>query len=190
MKNIALYGGSFDPPTIAHELIFQKVHKQSFCDEVWPMPCFGHNFGKKPIQPHHRWAMIQILARSHSFLKPCSWELDNQHSGSMYETLIALKKLYPQNKFYIVVGMDNANSIFKWDRGDLLIKENPFIVLTRKGEIPQTNWHTKNPHQIINVELAISSTMVRESIKNDFNKAANMLNFNIWEYIVKYELYY
>jgi nicotinate-nucleotide adenylyltransferase len=39
LKQIALYGGAFDPPHRAHIEIAKNLTKLPFVDEVWLLPC-------------------------------------------------------------------------------------------------------------------------------------------------------
>jgi len=39
MRQIALYGGAFDPPHKAHIKIANNLTKLPFIDEVWLLPC-------------------------------------------------------------------------------------------------------------------------------------------------------
>lgn len=187
-KQVALYGGSFDPITLAHEMVCQCVHDSIGC-EIWTMPCWKHRFGKNPTPAHHRWSMLQLFAKRKNFVKPCSWELDNQHSGSMYETVANLKILFPKTNFHIVIGMDNANVIDKWDKGLALIQENPFVIITRKGIQPLVEWHLRSPHQLIDIGSSISSTQVREAIYHGDVQAQKMVSSDVWDYIISNNLY-
>lgn len=189
-SNIALFGGAFDPPTIAHELIGQVVYDKTGMSVLY-MPCWSHTFGKHPSEAFHRLQMISIKSKKNPFMISWSWEIDNKHNGSMYETLKFLNTLYPKTKFHIVIGMDNANVIFDWDRGNLLIQENPFIVFKRNGYESKVDWFTKSPHLSINSEnIIISSTDVRNAIKNkNYDLAKSLVSEEVWSYIVVNRLY-
>lgn len=39
MKNIALYGGAFDPPHIGHLQLIGHLKKVPLIDEIWLLPC-------------------------------------------------------------------------------------------------------------------------------------------------------
>jgi nicotinic acid mononucleotide adenylyltransferase len=39
VKNIALYGGSFDPPHKSHIQLIRNLEKLPYLDEVWLLPC-------------------------------------------------------------------------------------------------------------------------------------------------------
>jgi nicotinic acid mononucleotide adenylyltransferase len=43
IKNVALYGGSFDPPHKSHIALIRYLQKIPFIDEVWLLPCGDRN---------------------------------------------------------------------------------------------------------------------------------------------------
>jgi len=90
-----------------------------------------------------------------------------------------------------ILGMDNANVIeSKWDHGSLLIQENPFIVFEREGINPEVSWFTQLPHRVFPMKCNLSSTAIRDAIKNgDYNFAQSHLNPAVWDYIKENELY-
>ena len=50
MRNIALYGGAFDPPHIGHLELINSLTKVQGIDEVWLLPCGDRN-DKKLLMP-------------------------------------------------------------------------------------------------------------------------------------------
>ena len=59
----AIYGGSFDPPHMGHQLACLYVLEALAAEAVWLMPCFVHPFGKALSSFEHRFAMCEKLAR-------------------------------------------------------------------------------------------------------------------------------
>lgn len=187
-EHVALYGGAFDPFTIAHGSIVNRIWQLGY--PVWVMPCWAHKFDKDPTPAKHRWEMLIQAASECTNIIPVSWELDHQHSGSMYETLSALKAIHPDKVFHIVIGMDNANLIHKWDRGEKLIAENPFIVLSRHGYDSLVTWPFQKPHEFIEFGASLSSTNVRKEIAaGNYAEASHMVPDLVWNYIVEHQLY-
>lgn len=50
MRNIALYGGAFDPPHNGHIQLIHALSKAPTIDEVWLLPC-GDRKDKKLVLP-------------------------------------------------------------------------------------------------------------------------------------------
>lgn len=187
--HVALFGGACDPLTVAHGIICDAVANKTGWP-VWMMPCWGHKFGKQPTPAEHRWSMLQRLADINKNIIPFEWEIARKHTGSMYETLQSLRSTFPYTTFHVVIGMDNANSIHEWDRGDKLIEEYPFIVSTRKGYEAVEGWFLQEPHMLVEVDIELSSTTIRKAIENgDYEFAKRSVSSTIWEYIQEHKLY-
>jgi nicotinate-nucleotide adenylyltransferase len=188
--DIAIIGGAFDPVGLNHEEMAQVVIANTGMN-VWFMPCYKHLFGKQPIDEIHRLNMLAYACWASIQMGYTNWEIRMKHTGSTYESMQGLKKEYSDYNFYLVIGMDNANVIEqKWDRGDKLIQEFPFIVFERQGIKPQTDWFQKEPHRVFAINNDISSTMIRDAIElGDYQKAQRYLNPRVWSHIVKHKLY-
>ena len=47
MTRVALFGGSFNPPHVAHELVALYVLETQPVDELWLLPVYQHVFDEK-----------------------------------------------------------------------------------------------------------------------------------------------
>lgn len=189
IRNVAIYGGGFDPPTLGHERCAEVVHAETGMP-IWMMPCYEHLFSKKLSDATDRLAMIGLLAKQHNFIVPCSHEIDVKHAGSMYETLTNLSKIHPDIRFHFIVGMDNANNIQQWHKWENLITEFSCFVVTRSGCPASSDWWQQPPHRSFVVDIDTSSTDVRVAIKNgQYDVAKQKVPSCIWDYIVEHKLY-
>lgn len=193
MDNVALFGGGFDPIGKHHVEMAEEVYRQTGMP-TWMMPCWSHRFSKNDrLHPaHYRWELVVRAAadQGQGIIVPFDWEIKHKHTGSMYETVQQLKVRHPNTRFHIVIGMDNAEVIeTKWDRGNLLIQENPFLVFDRPGETTVT-WFTNEPHRLFQFEHSLSSTAIRDAImKGDFKFAKEHLTPSVWQFIKEAFLY-
>ena len=73
---VGLYGGAFNPVTLAHTQICRETLK--IVDEVWMMPCYGHMFGKQLEHPDFRLDMCQLAARNDPKIKVFNYEIKHQ----------------------------------------------------------------------------------------------------------------
>ena len=62
MPRIALFGGSFNPPHLAHSLVALYVLETAPVDELWITPTFRHAFGKDLASYDDRIAMCELAA--------------------------------------------------------------------------------------------------------------------------------
>lgn len=184
MSNIAIYGGSFDPPTIAHAKIANIASKMF--DEVWIICAQVHAFDKKSISFDQREYMCKTLETNK--IKVVS----NYQDPSTYALLNHLKSDFPEHNFTFIIGQDCANEFHKWKNSDLLQKEFPFLVFFREGyQVDPEAWYNHNHHRHINADIPnISSSQIREYMKNnELEKTKDYLNPRVFDYIVKNNLY-
>ena len=59
---VALFGGSFNPPHAAHQLVALYVLETQLVDELWFVPTYEHPFGKPLAGYDHRVAMCELAA--------------------------------------------------------------------------------------------------------------------------------
>ena len=190
---IAVLGGAFDPPTKGHTQIAQILIDRLGFDEVWIIPVYQHIFHKNMSDFEHRMSMC-LIAFEHPQTYVSYYEQENHHVDGTLSLYKKLRKTYREN-FYMVIGMDNANLIDKWINAEELINTVPFVVISRKGVKMNEHitWYINDEKHIFVKDcdiMEISSTMVRDAIKNNNQKILKEgLNPNVLKYIKDYKLY-
>lgn len=177
MKNIALFGGSFDPPHIGHIKIVEALKNLDFIDKVILMPTYLNPFKSKFFADAAlRLEWLQEIYRDDNDVAVSSFEVEQQTKVPTIKTVQHLKKFYAQ--IYLVIGADNLDSLDKWYRYDELKSLVKFIVVTRDD--------IAVPDDFIKLELdiPISSTKLREKIKKEFlpKQVANKIENYYKEY--------
>ncbi len=93
---VALLGGSFNPPHVGHLLAAHYVRASQPVDEVWLMPSFHHPFGKQLTSFEHRLAMCELLcADTSGWLKATTVERELGGDGRTVDTLDHLHRTRP-----------------------------------------------------------------------------------------------
>ena len=171
--NITLFGGSFNPPTLGHEIDLEQIFKLKLIpklDTIWLLPEYRHSFAKNHslIEAGHRLAMIKFLVRPR--VKISTICIDNQLSGNTIEHITFLKKNYPRHRFSFLMGSDNLKAFDLWPQWQKLLKLMNFYIYPRQGfgfkPLYPNMVPLQHPQQII---TDISSTMVREKLKQGQN---------------------
>ena len=82
------------------------------------------------------------------------------------------------------MGEDNLNSLHKWKNYEVILENHKIYVYPRlnSGEIDEQFVNHEKIHRVGAPVIELSSTFIRESIKNKKN-VAPMLPQKVWEYI-------
>jgi nicotinate-nucleotide adenylyltransferase len=169
---VALFGGSFDPPHVGHQLACLYVLLTYPVDEVWMVPVFRHAFDKRSAPFVHRVAMCERAAAAIGTAVRVS-TIEQELAGPSYTllTVRALKERHPEHDFALVIGTDLIKERERWYGWPELAQLVPFLVLGRggvareKGALPTPGQPYGQPHDQLHeegIELPeVCSTAVR-----------------------------
>ncbi len=155
---IALLGGSYDPPHIGHLMAAVYVRATLGADEVWLMPSFQHPFGKALAPFEHRVKMCEVMAADLGpWLKVSTVEQSVGADGRTIDTLEYLLPRYPHARFRLVLGSDIVRDLPSWKAWDKIQSLVDVTILHRAG-YPEP--------QAVGPALAqVSSTEIREALE-------------------------
>ena len=184
---VIVYGGTFNPPTIAHEkianLLIEIYKPQKFI--LLPV---GNKYTWKDnfASFDHRKKMLKLVFKQPMF-DISTIENSDEYKGT-YWALKSVEKTY-KTDVYFVLGADNIEDLDKWINYEKLLNEFKFIVLTRKGFNPKKTLKDKyskylNNFNIIDVEIDVSSS----SFSKDPTQT-HLINKEVSKYIKENNLY-
>jgi nicotinate-nucleotide adenylyltransferase len=185
---VALFGGSFNPPHVAHALVALYVLETVAIDELWFVPTFKHAFGKDLAPYDDRVAMCELAAAPLGARARVSRvEADVAAArGAESRTLYTLEHLattHPDHAFRLLVGADILHEAAKWYRWDEVCRRAPPIVIGRGGvEAMQNATHSELSMP------AVSSTEVRRRIDAG-EDASGLVSRSVLGYIDRRGLY-
>ena len=176
IRKIAILGGTFNPIHYGHLLIAQSVYLTKQFDEVWLMPA-----GNPPFKPEDavgstdRLYMAYLAVKKTPYLKVSSLECETAETSYTYKTLEQLKVKYPGHEFWWIIGYDNLFSIESWREAGRILQNGRLVIVRRlTDDLPgvreklaqmQSKYNLKTI-LVDNPIIQISSTMIRERIKN------------------------
>lgn len=103
-KIIAVFGGSFNPTTVAHiSLAKQILKKIENVDKVIFVPV-STKYNKSGLAPDkERFSMLKKICDEEENLEVSSIELDSNRQLYTIETLQAIKEQNPNNDIYFII---------------------------------------------------------------------------------------
>ncbi|MGL5821626.1 MAG: nicotinate (nicotinamide) nucleotide adenylyltransferase [Sarcina sp.] len=197
---IAIYGGSFNPPTIAHENIVRDILNLEIFDKVVYLPV-GDSYNKETlISSKYRFEMLNILTnklkKENLNVEINRLEIDASKRLYTLESLRILKKEYKQNLAF-VMGTDNIKEFHTWYNPDILLEEFYFVVIQRSEDdvlklIKDDELLCKYKDKFIIVKETsyseVNSTYIRNNIYND-EKIERHIDKKVLQYIKSNNLY-
>jgi nicotinate-nucleotide adenylyltransferase len=131
---VALFGGSFNPPHVGHQLAALYVLETAAIDELWFVPAFKHAFEKALLPFDDRFRMCQLAAAALGpRVRVTDVERELGGDSRTLRTVRALETRHPGHRFHVVVGADLIAEIDTWFGADELRRDAPFIVVGRSG---------------------------------------------------------
>jgi nicotinate-nucleotide adenylyltransferase len=156
-KTVAVFGGSFNPPHVAHVMVATYVLSACEVDEFWVVPTFIHPFAK-PLAPFEdRFSMCEL---AFGWIPRVAVSRVEQELGGESRTLRTLHHLTAAHRdwdFRLVVGADVLTDAPRWFGFEEIRKVAPLIVLGRVG--------VREPLAQASVFPEVSSTQVRLAIQ-------------------------
>src|SRR5690242_1578498 len=185
MGEVAILGGSFNPPHVAHVMAAYWTLATQPVDEVWLLPAFRHPFGKALAPFEHRVRMCELAAADldPARVSVCAAEAElasDPLGGTTARTLEHLASRHPAARFALVVGTDILGETGHWYRWDRVKELARIVVVGRQGHAEGAAGAPLLP--------PISSTDIRERLARGEGAAA-LVPRRVLEYIAAQGLY-
>lgn len=135
VHKLFLYGGSFNPPHLGHRKVVEFVLKKENFDLFLLIPAAESPFKKKEeLLPFKvRFYLLKVLFGDLFSRKFKITRLENHLPKPNYtlNTLMYLKKCFPQSEFFFILGKDSFLSLPLWYGYEKLTGLTHFYVLKR-----------------------------------------------------------
>lgn len=197
---IGIMGGTFDPIHYGH-LVTAEAAREKFClDKVIFVPSGNPPHKKnKEISPGIDRVNMTVLATANNpYFEVSDIELKREGYTYTVDTLREFIKIYGENtRFYFITGADAVIEILTWKDVSTILKLCSIVSAYRPGsdldkfismvdELERV--HRSNIHLIEVPALAISSTEIRQRVKNGIT-IKYLLPEKVEKYILEKGLY-
>lgn len=183
-QNVAIYGGSFDPPHLGHMMVVTHLLlNDPSIDLVWVVPCFQHA-DKNLTSFEHRVAMCvstfrglprTIVSRIEEYLGGVSYSVRTIRHYADYK---------PDWNLRFIMGSDLKDQAPTWEGWETIARLAPPLYVGRAGISPV---EAGDPTPISPI---VSSTIVRKALsEQNYDEAERYLHRDVLTLIQKNKLY-
>ena len=129
MARIGIFGGSFNPPHLGHILAVEEFRTQLRLDRVIMIPAGDPPHKDLSSNSPTAWQRYEMTCLAAKEL-PCTEvsQIEISRPGRSYtaDTLALLRKEFPEDEFFLLMGTDMFYSFASWYRPDAIVKEPVF----------------------------------------------------------------
>jgi nicotinate-nucleotide adenylyltransferase len=188
---IGIFGGSFDPVHLGHQLVAQTAREELSLDRIFFVPA-----AQSPFKPDRqlapgakRTALLRLALAAKTWAEIDTQELDRGGVSYSIDTVENFRARHAGAELYYLIGADHVAQLPKWRRANELARLVTFVIIPRPGEPPidppagfTTVWLRGTP-------VGISASDIRSRIKS--NLPVDLLTGpNVAEAIRNYRLYF
>ena len=178
---MALFGGSFDPPHMAHVQCVAVALASGEVDGVLVVPCFQHALGKESTPYVHRTEMVKLALQIFGSQVELS-DVEERLGGPSrtLDTLQALITERPATSWRLLIGSDILAERDQWYRFDEVTRLAPPLIVGRQGWEALADTDFALP--------AISSRAIRARLQAG-KALGHLVPAAVWQYIQQEGLY-
>ncbi|MDO8999543.1 MAG: nicotinate (nicotinamide) nucleotide adenylyltransferase [Bacteroidota bacterium] len=182
--HIGLFFGSFNPIHIGHLALANYMSSYTNMQQVW-LVVSPHNPLKNKSQllnQNDRLQLVNLALDFHPTIKASNFEFDLPQPSYTINTLARLKEKFPEHEFSLIMGQDNLQSFNKWKNYEEILKRHHIYVYPRPNCSPSDFDTHPNVHLTEAPMMDISSTFIRNAIKEK-KDVQFFMHPKVWEEI-------
>ncbi|MDO5555194.1 MAG: nicotinate (nicotinamide) nucleotide adenylyltransferase [Clostridia bacterium] len=197
-REIAIFGGAFNPPINSHILLAKNIlYKYPQIEKLIFVPVSTRYQKDNLVQNEHRYNMLKLICNKEDKLEVSNIELISKKQPYTIQTLDKFKQKYKNYNIYFIMGTDNLKELQSWKEPERILKNYKIIVLERENDsfekiISSNKFLNSNKKSLIKLEGAkkihLSSTIIREKIKNS-EEIDGFIDKDVLKYIKDNNLY-
>lgn len=133
MRNIGIYGGTFDPIHKGHARLLRCALSACGLDKAIVMPdrIPPHKQRDDMASPEDRLEMCRLAFTDDSRIEVSDHEIRQEGKSYSVLTLRHLKELYPADRLWFIMGSDMLTSFTQWYRYEEILSLAGLICMTR-----------------------------------------------------------
>ena len=193
---IGIYGGAFNPVHKGHVKLAEEIKRKADLDKIIIIPSgvSPHKSSGGLIDSTHRLEMCSLAFEGEDYIIS---DLEIKREGKSYtvDTVTELKKIYPDDELFLIMGSDMLLCFDRWYRYEDILSMVTICATTRQGDISLDELK-KYSRDVLKKEVIIidfepfecSSTKVRNALLSG-EDANELIPEKVLTYIRENSLY-
>lgn len=156
---VAIFGGSFDPPHAGHQQIVEACISQLDIDRLIVLPAYLNPFKSNSLaDADMRLQWCRTLFEPLPNVIVSDYEIRQGRSVKTAESVKHFQKFYHVK--YLVIGADNLSTLTQWHDFTWLNEQVTWLIISRPGYAMETgalkNW------RLLTLNVPVSSSQIRQ----------------------------
>jgi nicotinate-nucleotide adenylyltransferase len=167
MLRIGIFGGSFDPVHMGHQLVAQAAREELELDRVFFVPA-----AQSPFKPDRqlapakvRAALLRLAMAGKLWAEIDTQEIDRGGISYSIDTVSNYRARFPGAELFYLIGADHVAQLPKWRNSADLARFATFVVIPRPGESPAPPPTGFKLQWLKGFPVTISASEIRDRIK-------------------------
>lgn len=133
MRRIGIFGGTFDPPHVAHLALAEWAREQLRLDRVVFVPAAlpPHKRKRRISAAVHRVAMTRAAIRGNPAFTVSTIEVRRRGPSYTVDTVRAMRRAHPDATIYLLIGEDSLVDFHTWHAPGEILREAILAVAAR-----------------------------------------------------------
>ena len=194
---IGIFGGAFNPVHSGHLNIADAFYEDLSLDKLLFIPTAKppHKSDAGLLSGEDRVNMLRLAVENKPY-EISTIEFERNTKSYTYDTLIELKRLYPDSEFFLIIGADQFIHFDKWYRYSDILDMVTLCTSARENE-EEKQLIIKSAQRLgikdsfymsSRAVIRVSSSEIREKIKNG-SDVSSLLPKKVFDYISEKGLY-
>lgn len=194
---IGIFGGAFNPVHNGHLRLANAYLKALSLDKILFIPTSvpPHKTSQYLAPAKDRLNMLSLAIKGNDQFDMSDIEFRRSGESYTYDTICELKKIHPDDEFYLIIGSDQFFYFPKWYREKDILDMVTLCTAARENEEYQKLVEFKREHPELEGSIissidafVVSSSDIREKVKENAD-ISSLVPKSVEEYIKEHGLY-
>lgn len=196
---IGIFGGAFNPIHNGHLALAKSYSDSLKLDKILFIPTAvpPHKTSQYLVSAEERLNMVKLAVGDYPEFEVSDLEFKRQGKSYTYDTLTELRKIYPDDDFYLIIGADQFLTFHNWYKYKEILDMVTICTSARESEQEKKSLydyvksHTEMQWKCYIADypvIRVSSSEIREKIKKGEDTSSLMPKM-VYNYIVEKGIY-